>query len=482
MTPTQTNNKNNNNKYTLEYIKNLANNIDKINLKELRKISKELKSIGEKNLTQAQDAFLFMVENLIWEKEQPITERWFKEAKEKYKDKNEKKQETKEIEKFKNDIKEYNDINDLIDDLLIEDNEIIEEKKEEEQKEDEKDEYKNNNFENDEIIENNIIENNKSNNEIIGKKTQRKKAEDKPSAGNTKPAEGFVAKARAFQITINEIQNYEKIKNYLMGLKLLNYFISCKEIAPSTGKEHIHIYVQFNDKIKLSAKKLQNAHLEKCFGTPEENYQYIIKDGNILDEWGEIRTNGNFTIENIKKMSKNEREKLPIQLYNIIEKIQIKEGNEMTLNDFEKKVKVLYIWGESGIGKTQLAKKKIEEYMKNNNIETFNLLKYENSFWMGVNEDGKIALYDDFRDSHMKPSEFINFIDYNVHPMNVKGGYIKNKYEYIIITSVQSPYNLYKNLTERDEEPKKQWLRRMEIYHMLGELKEKKIQKKLDNF
>ena len=53
--------------------------------------------------------------------------------------------------------------------------------------------------------------------------------------------------------------------------------------------------------------------------------------------------------------------------------------------------------------------------------------------------DSPIALYDDFRDSHMKPSEFINFIDYNVHGLNIKNGEIQNNYKYIIITSVQDP-------------------------------------------
>lgn len=293
-----------------------------------------------------------------------------------------------------------------------------------------------------------------------------------PSPGNTKPAKVSVPRARHYQITLNEIEKYLDVKNYLMGLKNLNYYISCREIAPTTGHPHIHIYVQFTNSQQLCIKKLKGAHVECCKGTPQQNLQYIQKDGDIIDEWGEIRMSGNYTIENVKNMEKKERENLPLIYYNIVKKINEEEANQLSLEDFEKKVKVIYIYGESGVGKTSKAKELIREYFKENEVSTFNLVKYENNFWMGVSEKSKVALYDDFRDSHMKPSEFINFIDYNVHPMNIKGGNIKNKYEFIIVTSVQNPENLWKNVQEKDDEPKKQWLRRMKIIHLMGNLGE----------
>ena len=86
-----------------------------------------------------------------------------------------------------------------------------------------------------------------------------------------------------------------------------------------------------------------------------------------------------------------------------------------------------------------------------------NMVKYENGFWLGVGS-AKVALYDDFRDSHLKASEFINFIDYNKHLMNIKGGSKMNDYNLIIITSVQPLHELYKNMSD---EPKKQWIRRI---------------------
>ena len=62
----------------------------------------------------------------------------------------------------------------------------------------------------------------------------------------------------------------------------------------------------------------------------------------------------------------------------------------------------------------------------------------------------------------MSISEFINFIDYNKHNMNIKGGFIKNNYELIIITSIQDPHNIYNNIID-NEETREQILRRINI-------------------
>ena len=62
-----------------------------------------------------------------------------------------------------------------------------------------------------------------------------------------------------------------------LGLKTLNYYIATREIAPSTGHVHIHIYCQFTNSVRLSLKKLMGAHLDKCYGSPQQNLDYIYK-------------------------------------------------------------------------------------------------------------------------------------------------------------------------------------------------------------
>lgn len=255
----------------------------------------------------------------------------------------------------------------------------------------------------------------------------------------------------AFQLTINEENVVGDVLQYLRSLKP-NYMIGCKEKAPTTGHVHFHIYVQFQRSKRLSIKKLKGAHVEACRGSPQQNIEYIKKDGNIIVEEGEAKKKGGRTIEDVKKMSDEERAQLPIQLYNIVEKIKAQESNKMKVSEIYKpEIKVHWYHGESGSGKTRYAMKEIGE-------REFNMVKYEQGFWHGVSEDTEVALYDDFRDSHMKPTELINFIDYYIHPMNVKGGSVKNKYKEIYITSIQDPEKIYNNMPE---EYKKQWIRRL---------------------
>ena len=275
---------------------------------------------------------------------------------------------------------------------------------------------------------------------------------------------------RNFQLTLNKIDEWESICKYLCSLSY-QYIIACKEIAPTTGHEHIHVYIQLKVNLnKLSKKKLLTAHIEKCFGSPQKNIDYIRKDGNIIFEAGKPKLVGKISIEDAKKMDKLEREKLPLFYLRAVNKINQDELNVMNAYTYLKDIKVYYIYGESGIGKTKWVIDKIKELYTEKKIESadFNELKYSNGFWCGVDIDNikKVALYDDFRDSHMKPSEFINFIDYNTHNLNIKYGNVKNIYEYIFITSIQSPYDIYSEYNKKnefenaDEEPKKQWLRR----------------------
>ena len=267
---------------------------------------------------------------------------------------------------------------------------------------------------------------------------------------------------RAYQLTLNEVQRFESLKANLLAYKNINYILAGKETAPTTEHEHIHIYVQFSKPSTIAIKKLCGAHIEKCFGSPEQNIAYIRKEGaEIVYEWGELNTMKNSTsyptIAEVKQMNREERHQLPMQYYKAIKELDLEEDNDIDIDEyFKETIQVYYIWGPSGIGKT----KKAIEIIKEQGYRKFNEVKYSNGFWIGTGS-AEVALYDDFRDSHMKASEFINFIDYNTHNLNTKFGYTKNKYKLIIITSIQSPDEIYRNLESKD-----QWIRRLNIINI----------------
>ena len=286
------------------------------------------------------------------------------------------------------------------------------------------------------------------------------------AAGNTKPAangaEQPKIKSRAFQLTLNEIEKYKDLIEYIKHFKQLTYYISCKEKAPTTGHEHIHLYCKFKDKVTLKIDKLQGAHIEICKGSPKQNIDYIKKDGNILEEYGTRPTQGkinydyflNTKIEDIlNDTSLNLTQKKTI--LNIQNEIKKKETFTKD-NIYKPDFKAYYIYGPSGSGKSRYAINNIL-----NNVK-FDLIAYDHGFYRGVTNEAEAALFDDFRPSCMKPDEFIRLIDYNKHNMNIKGGQMINNYNIIVITSIKNPYRLY----NKDDEEVKQWIRRLTIINI----------------
>lgn len=269
-------------------------------------------------------------------------------------------------------------------------------------------------------------------------------------------------KGRNFLFTLNEVDYWDELRDYIRGLKNFQYGIATLEKAPTTGHKHIHFYAQFNQAVTLSKEKTKNARIDKCRGSAQQNIEYIKKTkepekrGDIIFEEGEPKLKGGPTIKEIEEMPKEDRKQLPGFYYNIVKKIEMEENAQLKGSEMFKEMKVFWYWGDSGLGKTKRAYKEIGD-------RVFNEVKFDGSFWHGATEKATIALYDDFRDSDMKPRELINFIDYNKHIMNVKGGSIRNQYTEIYITSIQSPEEIYKNV---EGEPRKQWLRRItEIVH-----------------
>lgn len=293
---------------------------------------------------------------------------------------------------------------------------------------------------------------------------------------------GQTKNGRHFLLTLNQDWRWEELKKYIINLKSYHWGIACRETAPTTGHIHVHFYVQFKNPLKLSIKKLCGARADKCNAKPIECIEYVKKEkdpekrGTIIFEedktepWGmEEKIEGEkgeeLKYEDALLMDNEELGKLPFSQMKNIEELIRRNDAKLTGAKLHKKVKVLYLYGKSGVGKSIYAK-----WLFRN--EVFDTLKCKDGFWSGTSSyEVKCALYDDFRDMHMEPSEFINFIDSDIHNMNIKYGNYQNRYKYIIITSIQPPAQLYANFQKKNEEkgleePNWQWMRRMKAINM----------------
>ena len=112
--------------------------------------------------------------------------------------------------------------------------------------------------------------------------------------------------ARGWQITINNPKDkdmgHDMIKEILNAIPSMKYWCMCDEVGEQ-GTPHTHIYFKTGNPVKFSTlkNKFSTAHIEKAQGTPQNNREYIRKEGkwedtekketNLADtfeEWGEL--------------------------------------------------------------------------------------------------------------------------------------------------------------------------------------------------
>lgn len=274
-----------------------------------------------------------------------------------------------------------------------------------------------------------------------------------------------------FLLTLNlaTLEYYKDILEYVTGLAHFQYLLCTEHIGQEN--KHYHMFIQYNQPKYLSIPRLHGAHIEKCFGSAQQNIAYCKCEDKkhqelgityvLIDEIGEPKLKGgDWTIKRLREC--DDESEIPAHLYRIKKAITEENDLDLEVDDIGKEIKVFYIQGPSGVGKTNRAKQIAKDYSSSLGTK-INMIKYENGFYHGVGK-AKIAIYDDFRDSHMKPSEFINLIDYNKHYMNIKNGSKLNNYNLIIITSVIPLKKIYRKMY--DDEPKKQWERRIELIDM----------------
>lgn len=273
---------------------------------------------------------------------------------------------------------------------------------------------------------------------------------------NTEPRQ---KKNRAYCLTI-----FNKEERNILKKMKYRYIIIGKETCPTTGKRHYQCYIYFNNAV--SFKKLKNelptAHIEIAKGNYKQNRDYCSKEKIYFEDGEEPHQGKKISIDELKKMTNEEIIEMDPRCHKAYIHARELLNNDFDIDEWKKEIKIIYICGPSGCGKTEKAKQIVRD-----NKDTYgtkvNIIKYENGFYSGTG-NAKIAIYDDWRDNHMKPTEFINLIDYNVHQLNIKGGSVKNEYKLIIITTIQKIKSIYKNMA--DDEPRKQWERRIEVINM----------------
>lgn len=250
-------------------------------------------------------------------------------------------------------------------------------------------------------------------------------------------------RSRKWLITQNNpeehMMNHAVIRLMLMDLKPV-YWCMCDETGEE-GTYHTHLFMQFRNAVSFSRIKgcFPSAHIDKAYGTPQENRDYVRKEGKHLNSEKKT-TNHMDTFEEDGEMQEEKQGKRTDleDIYKMIEdgcsELEIIQKHPSFMNSqgaYQKvrsllheeqanqwrPVEVVYIYGDTSTGKTRYV---IEECGGYDGV--YRVSDYQHPF---DGYDGQDAiLFDEFR-GDLPLSAMLNYLD--GHPVDLPCRYHNKK-------------------------------------------------------
>lgn len=273
----------------------------------------------------------------------------------------------------------------------------------------------------------------------------------------------FTKKSTSIFMTIPN-ENMKKIDNYIELLKSINglrYILVGKHDGPKL--EHYHIYAQYLATHTFHSADFDYAHIKKI-SSAIAVVKYIkcedkkhLKKGVQCDvylEEGETPHQGRKTLRELMKLSNEERKDLPpCQLLSLVKCETMLKESEM-IDKWLEVQNLIVEWhtGEPGTGKTYFAKCEGKRF-RQKGLDVCVIEYDKNGFAHKLgNDTAQLLILNEFRDSCMKFTDFLE-ITSNEHQYNTKhGGFFMPNLQKIIITSVQKPIEIYRNIHENREQ------------------------------
>lgn len=254
------------------------------------------------------------------------------------------------------------------------------------------------------------------------------------------------SQGRKWQLTINNPSEHEVTTELIRELLLKfvpDYYCFCREIGNKTQTEHIHIFIYSSSPIRFSTLKnrFPVAHIEKAYGSVQQNVDYIKKQGKWQDtDKNETIVEGSFEeYGNIP----SESQELDPTMYQLLEDIkdgkttmQIIEENPslaFRIKDIDtirqtylsdkfsrenRDIVCTYISGVSGVGKTF-------SIFKKHGAENICRITSYNRSGCGVlfdnyNNSQDVLVFEEFH-SQVPIEEMLNYLD--IYPIMLPARY-----------------------------------------------------------
>lgn len=249
-------------------------------------------------------------------------------------------------------------------------------------------------------------------------------------------------KSRNHCFTINNTHDVDAVGTMLQSKKALYYVIG-KEIAPSTGTNHLQGYVHWPSGRTLRAviKYWNGWHVEECKGSPAQNVDYCKKSGDFI-EFGTPPSPGKRNdlsdlVKAVRIDNKPMNELIDTGIVSNFQQIKFAE-TLLKYNKLDKSIRSLevhWFYGETGAGKSRAA---IDSVTNGDFWISGRNLKWFDGYY-GQSD----VIIDDFRKDFCTFHELLRLLD--IYPMRVetKGSSCMWIPKRIYITSCFHPEEVY---------------------------------------
>lgn len=248
-----------------------------------------------------------------------------------------------------------------------------------------------------------------------------------------------MSRTRNWVFTIN---NFSDVEQEACQKLECSYIVVGTEVGAS-GTPHLQGYVEFaNAKTMTAVKKLLGgrAHLEPRKGTPLQASDYCKKDG-MFTERGNLSQQGKRS--DLHEVADLVRER---GIEGVIDEVPhmfikyakgIERLNELYMKPRTEKPKVVWLWGQSGVGKTREAFNVPEDMT----VYSWNQTKW----WNGYAQQFRIVIDDfTFDGSDSSFRYLLKLLDRYHLKVETKGGMVEINSPEIYITSEFPPNNWFK--------------------------------------
>ena len=297
--------------------------------------------------------------------------------------------------------------------------------------------------------------------------------------------------ARDWCFTVNNpVQDEQQFMEYLQNLKDLRYVVFQREKAPETGTEHYQGYFEFTQpkwfsgiKKCLSKENIGvEAHIEARKGKRSQARLYCMDEETRISpqyyEWGEFIEDGERTdltdimhdIESDMSFydpSKKHGNRF-IKVMNWAKEYRQSHLENKYKRQF-REMKVFYIYGSAGCGKTSYV------FIKHGYDDVYRTTNYEFG-WIDDYNGEKVLFLDEFRSS-FKISEILDYLD--GQPIRIRGRHYNRVacYDTVYIVSNIPLTEQYKNIQESEPKTWAAFMRRITAVYNFDISKETPVNK-----